>query len=318
MRPAGVPYEERHDDDMGDEGGIGRGSHVHERTLPAFGPAISHHAGVLLALRPLSFAVRPPSLVMCLTPEAFGRVPTNTRCLPPSLDPPPHDVRPRASGESLGSSCAGRGVGAKARGSPNGGRLAFRRTTRPYNLCSRHTCCAAFPSSCARVLLRVSGGITSLTRVPWCGTIVYMAKTKPSPANNQAPELEAEKRQKFNKSSKESMKDVGRDPVTGNTIPHVYDERVATQVGFYVSAGMDPDEIARMLNIRPGKLKQLYGRELETGVNVANMKVAKAMHEAACAGDVSAGRFWLKARAGWKDGESAQQTTSPLQIHIHD
>lgn len=70
MRPAGVPYEERYDDDMGSEGGVGRGSYVHERALPALGPAISRHAGVLLALRPLAFAVRPPPLAMRLTP--FG------------------------------------------------------------------------------------------------------------------------------------------------------------------------------------------------------------------------------------------------------
>jgi len=115
-----------------------------------------------------------------------------------------------------------------------------------------------------------------------------------------------------------SMKDVGRDPATGRSLPHERDERLAKRVAFHVAAGMSKNDIAEMLNIRPGKLEECYGHELKHGLNMANAQVAQAMHKAATEGDVTAGKFWLKARAGWKDGESAQQSASPLQIHIHE
>lgn len=150
--------------------------------------------------------------------------------------------------------------------------------------------------------------------------ILCMAKTKTPTESTASPDKAAlaAGKKALAKTDKKSMKDVGRDPETGKSIPHEYDERVAKRIEFYVGAGLDPDEIARMLDIRPGKLKDLYGRELEIGSNTTNMEVAQAMFDAAKSGDVSAGRFWLKARAGWKDGESATPLTSPLQIHIHD
>jgi len=115
-----------------------------------------------------------------------------------------------------------------------------------------------------------------------------------------------------------SMKDVGKDPETGKVIPHERNELLAKRVAFHVAAGMGPDEICEMLNIRPGQLKECYGNELKHGLNKANVSVAKAVYDSAIAGDTTAGKFWLKARAGWKDGEGAQGSVSPLQIHIHD
>lgn len=113
------------------------------------------------------------------------------------------------------------------------------------------------------------------------------------------------------------MRGIGKDPGTGKNIPHERNEKIAKQVGFYVAAGLTPNDIAEMLNIRPGKLKQCYEAELKHGLNQANVQVAAAMHTQALEGDVAAGKFWLKARAGWKDGEGAAQT-APLAIHIHE
>lgn len=141
--------------------------------------------------------------------------------------------------------------------------------------------------------------------------------TPTAPVKKPTTKKKVTKRAAVASVQKPSVKDIGRDPITGQTIPHVRDERIAQQVGFYASA-LSVNEIAVMLNMRPGKLKELYGHELETGLNKANVEVAQAMHKAATEGDVVAGKFWLKARAGWKDGESAQTNTSPLQIFIHD
>lgn len=126
------------------------------------------------------------------------------------------------------------------------------------------------------------------------------------------------KREAISKTHKPSMKAVGRDPATGKVIPHVRDERLAKRVAFHVAAGISSNDIAEMLNIRPGLLKECYAKELKHGLNQMVVEVAGAMKNAALAGDTTAGKFLLKARAGWKDGESAQQSASPLQIHIHE
>lgn len=138
-----------------------------------------------------------------------------------------------------------------------------------------------------------------------------LAITKPE-------KLKKVKRPPVAKTQRPSTRNIGKDPITGKTIPHEYDARIAQTVGFYTATGLSDNEIAVLLNMRPGKLKQLYGHELETGLNKANVEVAQSMHRAAKEGDVVAGKFWLKARAGWKDGENVAPPASPLQIHIHD
>jgi hypothetical protein len=120
------------------------------------------------------------------------------------------------------------------------------------------------------------------------------------------------------KVKKPAMKDVGRDPETGYVIQHERSDKVAALVSFQTAAGLSLNDIAVMLDIRPGKLKEIYGKELECGLNTANVQVAKAMYDQATQGDVTAGKFWLKARAGWKDGESSGAQASPLSIHIHE
>lgn len=131
-----------------------------------------------------------------------------------------------------------------------------------------------------------------------------------------ATKQKSEKR-KPSRERKPAMAGVGKDPATGRNIPHERDEKIAKRVGFYVAAGLTENDIAEMLNIRPGKLRECYGPEIKHGLNQANVEVAAAMHQQACNGDVAAGKFWLKARAGWKDGEGAAQT-SPLSIIIHE
>lgn len=146
------------------------------------------------------------------------------------------------------------------------------------------------------------------------------AEKKPATRNSAKPtkaKAKTPKREAVSKVHKPSMKNVGRDPSTGKVIPHERDERVAKQVGFHVAAGISENDIAEMLNIRPGKLKECYGHELKHGLSTMVVEVAGAMKTAALKGDTTAGKFLLKARAGWKDGESATQA-SVFNVHIHD
>lgn len=113
------------------------------------------------------------------------------------------------------------------------------------------------------------------------------------------------------------MKNVGKD-ADGKVIPHHRSEEIAQVVANYVARGATENFICAMLNIRPGLLRQCYGAELEHGAEMANMQVAGAAFKMATSGESEAmTKFWLKARAGWKDGEQAQQATM-FNIHIHD
>lgn len=116
-----------------------------------------------------------------------------------------------------------------------------------------------------------------------------------------------------------SLKNVGKDE-NGRVVQHRHSKEVAHQVAMWVAGGADENFMCMMLNMRPGVLKELYGNELEFGKTAANMNVAGAAYrDALQPGAHAQQKFWLKARAGWKDGESAAgQQMSPLTIVIHD
>jgi len=74
------------------------------------------------------------------------------------------------------------------------------------------------------------------------------------------------------------------------------------QVKSYAACGIPHEQIARQMGIRsPKTLRKYFRKELDSGVTEANYLVAKSMHEKARSGDVSAGKFWLKTRAGWRE-----------------
>lgn len=155
--------------------------------------------------------------------------------------------------------------------------------------------------------------VTGLRPRVACGMIAGMSADQPK---KKAPKSKKIDRPAVGGVKRPSMKDVGRNP-DGTSKQHVYDARIAQRVAFYVASGVTENEIAELLDIRPGKLRKLYERELKHGGTEENVKVAKAISEAAQNGDMVAAKFWMKARAGWKDGEGAQMQ-SPLAIHIHE
>jgi len=115
-----------------------------------------------------------------------------------------------------------------------------------------------------------------------------------------------------------SMKNVGYD-AEGKTVQHKYDERIAARVAQWAACGADENYICHMLNMRPGRLKELYADVIEHAATSANMNVAAAAYrDALVPGAHVQQKFWLKARANWRDGESQPTAVAPLAIHIHE
>jgi hypothetical protein len=115
-----------------------------------------------------------------------------------------------------------------------------------------------------------------------------------------------------------AMKNIGKD-ADGKVIPHQRSEEVAQIVLHYTGMGAGLNFIAAMLNIRPGLVKECYGKELEYSVERANVEVAGAAFRMATSEqDPAMTKFWLKARAKWRDGDNAEDKNNSLfNINIH-
>lgn len=112
-----------------------------------------------------------------------------------------------------------------------------------------------------------------------------------------------------------SLRDVGRDK-HGKIIPHRRDEKLARKITVWVAGGYDVNAIAVHLNIRPGLLKQHYGRELAIGADIVGMDVTRHIVSRVKKSDRMA-IFYAKAKMGWRDGEGGPTDTGLLNIHIH-
>jgi hypothetical protein len=87
-----------------------------------------------------------------------------------------------------------------------------------------------------------------------------------------------------------------------------------------VGFGIPEADIARVLELEPDVLRDLYAKELEIGYVKANARVAESLYRKAVGEGreaVTAAIFWLKTRAGWKE-TSAHEITGkdrqPLSI----
>jgi len=81
--------------------------------------------------------------------------------------------------------------------------------------------------------------------------------------------------------------------------------------------GYSTNDIAVALNMRPGLLKELYGRELAHGVELMGMDMTSHIVERAKQSDRMA-IFVAKARMGWRDGDGKPTDTGILSIVIHN
>src|SRR6478609_2176716 len=76
------------------------------------------------------------------------------------------------------------------------------------------------------------------------------------------------------------------------------------QVEALAGFGIPEPEIAKVLEIDPERLRELFAKELDGGRTRANAKVAENLFRKAIGEgreSVTAAIFWLKTRAGWKE-----------------
>lgn len=85
------------------------------------------------------------------------------------------------------------------------------------------------------------------------------------------------------------------------TEKHNPTDKRRAEVSALVSYGVSQDEIAVYMGIAPKTLRKHYRHELETGAIKANAQIAKALFNQAKRGNVQAQKFWLSARADWRE-----------------
>lgn len=101
-------------------------------------------------------------------------------------------------------------------------------------------------------------------------------------------------------------------PHAGRLYQPTDDQRrqVLAMTGF----GIRQDEIATSLEIDKKTLHKHFRRELDTGMTVANVRVARALYQNAVEhNNVAAQIWWTKTRMGWKD-TSVVENTGGLQV----
>lgn len=126
------------------------------------------------------------------------------------------------------------------------------------------------------------------------------------------PEVESpeETKRRLDKLYKQQLKESGI-PVTVDNGSPGFNPGVAQsrEVSVMAALGLEPNEIALVLNIDPKILKRFYGRELGVSNKISNLVVARKALEMASSGrfpDMT--KFWLKSRAGWKETSGLELT----------
>lgn len=89
---------------------------------------------------------------------------------------------------------------------------------------------------------------------------------------------------------------------------HAPDERSRQQVLAMAGYGMTHANIAEVMKIEPKTLAKHYKEELERGLAAAELRITRTLFEQATDPDkpnTAAMIFWLKAKAGWRDRDTA-------------
>lgn len=84
----------------------------------------------------------------------------------------------------------------------------------------------------------------------------------------------------------------------------------AREVAVMACLGIDPKDIALVLNIELKLLNLYYAKELKVSKNLANAMVARVALRMAMSGAMpDMTKFWLKAQAGWKETSNIDITS---------
>ena len=88
----------------------------------------------------------------------------------------------------------------------------------------------------------------------------------------------------------------------GKTVrPHIPNQITALRVETLASVGFSDEEIAVALDMRPGQVRQYYGKVADSAIAHTNFQVAFRAQQNALLGGSADVAFWLRHRAGWKD-----------------
>ncbi len=85
----------------------------------------------------------------------------------------------------------------------------------------------------------------------------------------------------------------------------VANEATREKVRYLAGLGLPQDDIARIIDCAPKTLRKRFRDELDRGIAEANAMVSGYLFASAKGGNTTAQIFWLKTRAGWREGGSA-------------
>ena len=85
----------------------------------------------------------------------------------------------------------------------------------------------------------------------------------------------------------------------------VADEATREKVRYLAGLGVPQDDIATIIRCSPKTLRKRFRDELDRGVAEANAMISGYLFASAKGGNTTAQIFWLKTRAGWREGGSA-------------
>jgi hypothetical protein len=92
--------------------------------------------------------------------------------------------------------------------------------------------------------------------------------------------------------------------------PHEPTPELRHIVQLHATIGTRQDDIAAVLGIDPKTLRLHYREELDLASAKANAVVGGALFNKAKGGDTTAMIFWMKTRAGWKETQAIDHTSS--------
>jgi len=103
----------------------------------------------------------------------------------------------------------------------------------------------------------------------------------------------------------------------GGRPAHKPTEHIRRQVEALAGFGITQEQISKVVKIGIKVLERDYREELDTGGTKATAKVAESLYKQATSGNVAAAIFWMKARAGWTEKYTVQNTgkdEGPIEI----
>jgi len=92
--------------------------------------------------------------------------------------------------------------------------------------------------------------------------------------------------------------------------PHEPTAEKKQLVQLHATIGTPQEDIARVLGIDPKTLRKYYRDELDLASAKANATIGGALFNKAKGGDTAAMIFWMKTRAGWREKQEFDLTSS--------